>query len=59
MSLRKGSNVWIEDKELAWIPAEVVDVAGNHAVIITDAGNKVDLSNSDRSDFNGCLNFSY
>lgn len=43
MSLRKGSNVWIEDKERAWIPAEVVDVAENHAVVVTDTGKKVDL----------------
>ncbi|XXG40756.1 hypothetical protein AAC387_Pa01g1394 [Persea americana] len=41
MSLRKGSNVWIEDKERAWIPAEVVDVAENHAVVVTDTGKKI------------------
>ncbi|CAM8916586.1 unnamed protein product [Rhodiola kirilowii] len=28
MSLRKGAKVWVEDKELAWVPAEVVDSGG-------------------------------
>lgn len=41
MSLRKGSNVWIEDKERAWIPADVVDVSETHAVVVTDAGKKI------------------
>ncbi|KAL2896920.1 Myosin-15 [Bienertia sinuspersici] len=38
---RKGANVWIEDKQLAWIPAEVVDFVGKQVQVVTSAGNKV------------------
>ncbi|KNA05554.1 hypothetical protein SOVF_189230 [Spinacia oleracea] len=40
-SLRKGSNVWVEDKELAWIPAEVIDFNGKQVQVLTSSGKKV------------------
>lgn len=41
MSLRKGFNVWFEDKDQAWIAAEVVSAADNRVVIVTDKGKKI------------------
>ncbi|XP_057524862.1 myosin-15 [Amaranthus tricolor] len=44
---RKGANVWVEDKELAWIPAEVVDFVGKQVQVVTSSGKKV-LSSPER-----------
>uniref|UniRef100_A0A7N0VAV1 Uncharacterized protein n=1 Tax=Kalanchoe fedtschenkoi TaxID=63787 RepID=A0A7N0VAV1_KALFE len=41
MSLRKGAKVWVEDRELAWVPAEVVDSAGKQVQLLTRFGKKV------------------
>lgn len=41
MSLRKGYNVWVEDKNSAWIAAEVVDVTEKLAIVVADNGKKV------------------
>ncbi|OVA09470.1 IQ motif [Macleaya cordata] len=42
MSFRKGYKVWIEDKDSAWLPAEVVDVVGKQ--VVTNLGKKVLVS---------------
>ncbi|CAI8606062.1 unnamed protein product [Vicia faba] len=44
MNVRKGSTVWIPDKELAWVAAEVVDSDGNSVQLVTDSGKKVFVS---------------
>ncbi|KAK9683914.1 hypothetical protein RND81_10G174600 [Saponaria officinalis] len=41
VSFRKGANVWVEDKEFAWIPAEVVDFVRNQVEVVTSSGKKV------------------
>lgn len=41
MSLRKGSKVWAEDRDLAWVAAEVVDFVGDQVQVATSSGNKV------------------
>ncbi|KAJ8767312.1 hypothetical protein K2173_017356 [Erythroxylum novogranatense] len=41
MSLRKGSKVWAEDKDLAWVAAEVSDFVGKQAQLLTSSGKKV------------------
>ncbi|KAL7159103.1 hypothetical protein ABFS83_01G006500 [Erythranthe nasuta] len=41
MTLRKGSKVWVEDKDLAWIEAEVIDFTAKHAQVLTSSGKKV------------------
>ncbi|KAH9616472.1 hypothetical protein KSS87_005406 [Heliosperma pusillum] len=39
---RKGSNVWVEDKDSAWIPAQVVHFLNNNQIqLLTSSGNKV------------------
>ncbi|XP_057248607.1 myosin-15 isoform X3 [Beta vulgaris subsp. vulgaris] len=40
-SLRKGANVWVEDKDLAWVPAEVVDFVGKQVQVVTSTRKKV------------------
>ncbi|GAY37513.1 hypothetical protein CUMW_029580 [Citrus unshiu] len=41
MNLRKGSKVWVEDKDLAWVAAEVVsDSVGRHVQVLTATGKK-------------------
>ncbi|XP_021738908.1 myosin-15-like [Chenopodium quinoa] len=40
-SIRKGANVWVEDKDLAWIPAEVIDFIGKDVQVLTSSGKKV------------------
>ena len=42
MSLRKGSKVWVEDRDLAWVAAEVVDFVGKQVQVVTASGKKVD-----------------
>ncbi|GAB4836920.1 hypothetical protein Ancab_001831 [Ancistrocladus abbreviatus] len=41
MSLRKGANVWVEDKDLAWVSAEVSDFVGNQVQVVTSLGKKI------------------
>ncbi|KAF9615027.1 hypothetical protein IFM89_021598 [Coptis chinensis] len=41
MSFRKGYNVWFEDKDSAWLPAQVVDVSGKQIQIVTNYGKKM------------------
>ncbi|GAB2250859.1 hypothetical protein Droror1_Dr00017109 [Drosera rotundifolia] len=41
MSLRKGANVWVEDKDLAWVPAEVTDVGNDRVQVVTSSGKKI------------------
>ena len=41
MSLRKGSKVWLEDRELAWVAAEVVDFVGKQVQVVTASRKKV------------------
>ncbi|KAJ9702125.1 hypothetical protein PVL29_004049 [Vitis rotundifolia] len=41
MSLRKGSKVWVEDRELAWVAAEVVDFVGKQVQVVTASRKKV------------------
>lgn len=33
--------VWVPDKELAWVAAEVVGSDGNSVQLVTDSGKKV------------------
>ncbi|XP_058078389.1 myosin-15 isoform X2 [Magnolia sinica] len=41
MNFRKGYNVWVEDSDCAWAPAEVVDVGEKRVIVVTDRGKKV------------------
>ncbi|VVA11712.1 PREDICTED: myosin-15 [Prunus dulcis] len=41
MSLRRGSKVWVEDRDLAWAPAEVADCRGKQVQVINASGKKV------------------
>lgn len=41
MNVRKGSTVWVPDKELAWVAAEVIDSDDNSVHLVTDSGKKV------------------
>ena len=40
-NLRKGDKVWVEDKDLAWIPGEVLDSSGSKVHVETSTGKKV------------------
>lgn len=42
MSLRRGSKVWVEDRDFAWSAAEVVDYVGKQAQVVTASGKKVE-----------------
>lgn len=44
MSLRRGSKVWAEDRNLAWVAAEVAEFVGKQAQVITSSGKKVNFS---------------
>ncbi|EOA15895.1 hypothetical protein CARUB_v10003985mg [Capsella rubella] len=44
MNLRKGDKVWVEDKDFAWIPADVLDSFGNKLHLHTSTGKKVLVS---------------
>ncbi|XP_030951150.1 myosin-15 isoform X1 [Quercus lobata] len=44
MSVRKGSKVWAEDRDFAWVPAEVLGSVGNQVQIVTSSGKKVLVS---------------
>ncbi|THG11258.1 hypothetical protein TEA_014951 [Camellia sinensis var. sinensis] len=41
MSHRKGCKVWVEDRDLAWVAAEVVDFVGKQVQLLTASGKKV------------------
>ncbi|GMN63257.1 hypothetical protein TIFTF001_032374 [Ficus carica] len=44
MSVRKGSKVWVDDRDLAWTAAEVVDYVGKQVQVLTVSGKKVSVS---------------
>ena len=41
MSVRRGSKVWVEDRDSAWSAAEVVDYVGKQVQVVTVSGKKV------------------
>ncbi|KAL8501897.1 hypothetical protein ACS0TY_021134 [Phlomoides rotata] len=41
MTLRRGTKVWVEDKDSAWVAAEVVDFVGKQVQVLTSSGKKV------------------
>ncbi|XP_027081188.2 myosin-15 isoform X2 [Coffea eugenioides] len=41
MTLRKGSKVWVEDRDSAWVAAEVTDFIGKQVQVLTQNGKKV------------------
>ncbi|XP_072981787.1 protein OPAQUE1-like [Typha latifolia] len=41
MEFRKGSTVWVEDKQCAWIEADVFDVKDKLVAVITTQGKKI------------------
>lgn len=41
MSLRKGSKVWIPDRDFAWLPAEVLESSEKQVRVEMDSANKV------------------
>lgn len=43
MSFERGAKVWVEDKELAWVEADVVEVRDKFFVVRTHKGKKVSL----------------
>ncbi|CAE6162205.1 unnamed protein product [Arabidopsis arenosa] len=44
LNLRKGDKVWVEDKDLAWIAADVLDSSDNKLHVETSTGKKVIVS---------------
>ncbi|XP_048332479.2 myosin-15 isoform X4 [Ziziphus jujuba] len=44
MSQRRGSKVWVEDRDLAWAAAEVLGYVGKQVQVLTDSGKKVLVS---------------
>jgi hypothetical protein len=44
MSLRKGSKVWVPDRDFAWLPAEVLESSDKQVRVQTDSVNKVIIS---------------
>ncbi|XP_031498331.1 protein OPAQUE1 isoform X2 [Nymphaea colorata] len=43
-NIHKGSKVWVEDREHAWVEAEVLTVSGMHVSLVTVSGSKVSAS---------------
>ncbi|XVE70833.1 hypothetical protein DITRI_Ditri10aG0102000 [Diplodiscus trichospermus] len=41
MNLRKGAKVWVEDKNLAWVAAEITDLKGKQVQVHTASGKTV------------------
>ncbi|XP_044471628.1 myosin-15 [Mangifera indica] len=41
MNLRKGSKVWVDDRNLAWIAAEITDFVGKQVQVVTASGKKI------------------
>jgi len=52
MNLLPGSKVWVEDRDAAWLPAEVLDSEGSNILLLTDSGKKV-------SEFTRCCEFEF
>lgn len=46
MNLRKGAKVWVEDKNLAWVAAEITDCKGKHVQVQTPSGKSVQVSST-------------
>ncbi|XP_020224383.1 myosin-15 isoform X1 [Cajanus cajan] len=44
MNHRRGSKVWLEDRDSAWVAAEVLDSDANRILLATDSGKKVHAS---------------
>ncbi|KAD4889384.1 hypothetical protein E3N88_21457 [Mikania micrantha] len=40
MSLRKGSKVWVEDRDTAWVAGEITGFAGKHVQVVTEFGKQ-------------------
>ena len=43
-NLRKGGKVWVEDKDLAWVAAEIIDFKGKQVQVQTASGKTVQVS---------------
>ncbi|KAH7574460.1 hypothetical protein JRO89_XS03G0299300 [Xanthoceras sorbifolium] len=41
MNSRRGSKVWVEDKNFAWVAGEITDFVGKQVQVITISGKKV------------------
>ncbi|MFS7944637.1 putative myosin, SH3 [Helianthus anomalus] len=41
MSLRKGSKVWLEDRDTAWVAGDVTGFAGQQVQVVTESGKQV------------------
>jgi len=41
MSMRRGTKVWVHDRDFAWIPAEVLESSAKNVTVATASGNKV------------------
>ncbi|WOG85534.1 hypothetical protein DCAR_0104725 [Daucus carota subsp. sativus] len=41
MSLRRGSKVWVQDRDSAWVAAEVTDFIGKQVQLLTEFNKKV------------------
>ncbi|KAA3490398.1 Myosin-J heavy chain [Gossypium australe] len=41
MNFRKGAKVWVEDKHLAWVPAEITDCRGKQVQVQIGSGKTV------------------
>lgn len=54
MSVRKGSKVWAEDRDLAWVPAEVLGSVGKQVQVVTSSGKKVKNEKQILSFFSVC-----
>ncbi|PON73111.1 Myosin head motor domain containing protein [Parasponia andersonii] len=44
MSVRKGSKVWVEDRNLAWLAAEVIDYGAKQVQLLSVSGKKILIS---------------
>ncbi|KAI4377017.1 hypothetical protein MLD38_014713 [Melastoma candidum] len=60
MNFKKGSKVWMEDQELAWVAGDVIDINGDKVQVMTVSGNevvverrKVNLRDADEDDHGG------
>lgn len=40
-SYRKGAMVWVEDRDIAWVEGELIDVRGKQVVVVTSQRKKV------------------
>lgn len=41
MSLRKGSKVWVEDRDTAWVAGDVTGFTAKHVQLLTESGKQV------------------